>query len=272
MNYCFLNGEILPLSVARISPMDIGFLRGYAIFEVMRISNGKIFNFNGHMDRMFASAEKMKLKIPHTREEIKEIVESLIEKNKEGSYVRVVLTGGEVVKGMSYNPEKPTFLVTVEVLGKMSDDYYKNGVKLSTVEHERPLFSVKTTNYAVAVREIPEAQKQGSIDILYTSKGKVLEGSTSSFFVVKKGVVVTPKEGVLPGTTRKLVLEIAKENFETEEREILIDELKEVDEAFITAVNKKILPVTKIDNLTIGDGKVGKVTSSLINTFKERED
>ncbi len=271
MKYCFLNGNTIPLSKARISPADIGLLRGYAIFEVIRFSEGRIFNFGSHMNRMFRSAEKMRIKIPYTREEIKEIIGKLIEKNEGGSYVRIVLTGGEAIEGMSYDPEKPTFLIMIENLKEINDSYYKNGAKLLTVEHERPLPDIKTTNYTTALGEIPKAKKEGAIDILYTSKGKVLESSTSNFFIVKKGTVITPKEGILPGTTRKIILEIAKEGFSVEEREVYASEIKDADEAFITAVNKKILPITKVDDVVIGGGKVGETTLLLTNLFREKE-
>ena len=100
----------------------------------------------------------------------------------------------------------------------------------------------------------------------------VLESSTSNFFIVKGGDLITSADGVLMGITRGFVIDIAKDSFGVEERPIKFDELAMTDEAFITATNKEILSVTRIGDLTIGSGSVGAATKELMSLFKERAD
>lgn len=261
----------MPFSEARVSPADIGLLRGYGVFEVLRTYNGKPFLFDDHMNRLRRSAEKMNISVPYSCDEIRETINRLMKKNEVSeAYIRVLITGGETGGGILYDPQIPTFIILTEDPDKIDEKYYKEGAHLVTVEHERVFPDIKTTNYAVAVKNLPLIREKGALDILYTLKGKVMESSTSSFFIVKKGTLVTPKDGVLPGITRKFVLEMAKGVFPVEERDILLPELKEASEAFITATNKEIVPVVKVDDTVIGSGTVGETTTSLMSLFREK--
>ena len=100
----------------------------------------------------------------------------------------------------------------------------------------------------------------------------MLEGATCNVFIIKNDKLITPKENILFGTRRWLVLKVAKNNFKIEERKVKTKELFDADEAFITSCNRDILPVTKIDGKLIGDGKVGKNTQRLIKLYKQYVD
>ncbi len=104
--------------------------------------------------------------------------------------------------------------------------------------------------------------------IFYISDKKVLETSTGNFFIVKNNQLITPKKGVLIGTTRNLIIKLGKKDFTVQERNVSLGEIKMTDEAFITSTTRGIMPVVKIDNQKIGNGKVGDRTKCLMKLFQ----
>jgi branched-chain amino acid aminotransferase len=152
----------------------------------------------------------------------------------------------------------------------LPDKVYKNGVKIITNEYLRTLPTSKTSNYLNAVLLQKYKNKHKALEILYVNNGEVLECSTSNIFIVKNGTILTPKEKVLKGITRKNVIDIANKNKITvKETELKINELKNADEVFITATNKKVVPIVNIDDFKIADGKVGKTTKFLLNEYNK---
>jgi branched-subunit amino acid aminotransferase/4-amino-4-deoxychorismate lyase len=126
---------------------------------------------------------------------------------------------------------------------------------------------IKTTNYIRAVNLQSLMKEQGALEILYTHDDEVLECATSNFFLVKDNVLITPAEGVLEGITRKIVLELAEGDYKIERRKVAKADLGLADEIFITSSFKDIVPIVKIDDFAIGDGKVGPVTRDLMDKF-----
>jgi branched-chain amino acid aminotransferase len=138
-------------------------------------------------------------------------------------------------------------------------------------EFQRSFPDVKTTMYITAVKLQAEKRKRGAVEILYIYKGKILEATTSNFFIFRGNKLITSKNNILIGITRNFVIQLArKAGFTVIERDIRLHELQEAHEAFITATNKEILPITKVDNQKIGSGIVGKHTKQLMNMFQER--
>ena len=267
--YSFFNGKIEPL--LKVSVDDIGFLRGYGVFEVLRTYSLKPFLLERHLNRFESSARFLGLEVIPSRKEILDAIRELILmfSGKEVS-LRIILTGGRTPDSLSFNPASPTFLIIAEDFVGPDDDLYEKGVHLFPVEHQRIFPEVKTLNYIFPIKTKMDLEGMGFFDLLYTSNEMVLESSTSNFFIVKRGNLITSSDGILMGITRGFVIDIAKDSFGIEERPIKFDELTEADEAFITATNKEILPVTKIGDLTIGSGLVGAVTKELMSLFKER--
>jgi branched-chain amino acid aminotransferase len=117
---------------------------------------------------------------------------------------------------------------------------------------------------------LENARKQNAIESIYVDRnGNLLEGTTTNFYAFIDDKLVTPAAGMLPGITRKVILELAETEFEVEMRDIKKDEIRLMDEAFLSASNKEIVPVTEIDCITIGDGKPGKQTLKLRKLFDE---
>mgnify|MGYP001558690341 FL=1 len=268
-SFCYFNGKIVPASEALIHPDDLGILRGYGVFDVMKTVNGKIFLFDDHFKRLNDSAGYLGVKLPMKKTEIKETIKKLIVKNKiSQASIRIVLTGGRSADIMHFHSGTPTFYILVSEFKSLADDLLKNGIKLATVNHSRDAAEIKTTNYVEAVRAINERQKKENFfEILYVSGGKVLEAATSNFFAFVGGKLIAPKDNILKGITRNLVIKLAKKEFKVEERELKTDELSLTTEAFITATNKDIVPVVQIDDKKIGSGKPGKNTKRLMQIF-----
>ncbi|KKT21176.1 MAG: D-alanine aminotransferase [Parcubacteria group bacterium GW2011_GWB1_43_8] len=270
-NYCCFNGKIVPANSALICLDDLGILRGYGVFDVMKTVNGKIFLFDEHFKRLSDSADYLGARLPAGKKEIEEAIKKLISKNKiKQASIRIVLTGGRSADAMHFDSKTPTFYILVSEFRPLKEELFKNGVKLATVNRGRDMAEIKTTNYITAVKNINERQKKENFfEIIYVSNGLVLEASTSNFFAFIGGKLVTPKDNILKGITRNLIIKLAKKEFEVEERELKMDELNLVAEAFIAATNKDIVPVVQIDNLKMGDGKPGKNTQKFMQIFEE---
>lgn len=270
-DFCYLNGKILSFGKAGINLDDLGILRGYGAFEALKTVNNKIFLFDEHFDRLKKASEYLGIRLPATKTEIKEIVSELIKKNKiKNAAVRIVLTGGRSADTMHFNSGSPTFYILVSELSPIKSEFYEKGVNLITLEYFRQMPELKTTSYLRAIKEINKKQKKEKFfEILYTDKGNILECATSNFFIFQGDKLITTKEGVLCGTMRNLVISLAKRKFAVQERAIKIKDLDSATESFITATNKNILPVVKIDSKIIGNRKVGKNTKILLKILKE---
>lgn len=275
MNYCFLNGQILPLSEAKVSINDIGLLRGYGIYDGLAVFGGKPFRFADHFKRFLDGAHALNLNIPITEEKAEKVIIEIAEKSglsspRSRANVRMILTGGDTIGGIEYDFDKPTFYIIIEKFEPLPKELYEKGAKLITYRYKRELPEHKTINYITAVNLQNYKKDQGAVEILYTYDGEVLECSTSNIFLIKDNKLITPLDGVLEGITKKVVLEIAKqEGIEIEERMVYEEELAKADEVFITSSFKDIVPIVKIDDFAVGGGNVGEMTKKLMLKFEQ---
>lgn len=270
MKYAYFKGKITELGNVKIQPYDLGFLRAYGVFDVMTTQNGKPFLPAEHWQRLQNSARALNLKIPVTRKAYAKIVAKLLQLNNfKKSTIRTILTGGPSSNGFAYE-NKESFLVLVEKFKALPKEFFQRGAGVITCEYSRHIPRAKVCNYAEALRQQKRKTKSKAVEIIYTQNGKALEASTSNFFIVKDGKIATTQAGILLGTIRNLVVRLAsKTGYEIQEREISETELYAADEVFLTATNKDILPVVKIDGKKIGHGRVGKVTQEVMRIFAE---
>lgn len=265
--FCFADGQIIPTESAWIHPADIGLIRGYGIFDFFRTVNYKPLFLDHYLDRFTLSAAKTYLPLDYSREDLKKIISELIEKNdlKEGG-LRMLLSGG--VSENHFSPAKGKLFIFAESLMFPTQQKYEEGIKLLALEHVRAIAEIKTTNYALPVWHSMHWQKAGAEDVLYHQDGLVSESSRSNFFIVKNGVIITPDRHILMGITRKQIMEL---DGNVQIRSVSFEETLEADEAFISSTTKMLLPVTKIDDHTIGTGKPGPVTIDMLAKFKKLE-
>lgn len=270
MTYCYVNGKIIPEKDAFLSVRDIGVLRGYAVFDVMRTYGKTPFLLHEHFARLERSAAALGLRVPFSEKKFAHVIRELCEKNGcTNAMIRTVITGGETKDGMHFRRNAQSVFIITAPIHALSKNTYEQGVVLETLEHHRELPHAKTTNYITAITWHNAPRIKPVFDALYVWKGKVLEATTSNFFIVKGDTLITSKRDVLHGITRNTVIALARKTIRVAERDIAVRELKTADEAFLTATNKAIVPVVMIDGKKIGSGKPGKRTKALMSAFAE---
>ncbi|WP_052888674.1 aminotransferase class IV [Thermogemmatispora carboxidivorans] len=264
----YVGGRWVHPHEACIPLTDVAVLRGYSVFESLRTYDRRPFRLEDHLDRLYRSAELIDLAIPYTRAEIQALLEETIRRNPfRHASLRILVTGGVSEDGILPSGE-PLLAVLITPLPERDLQAFKRGLRLITSRLQREAPEAKTTSYIAAVRAFKEAMRRGAADALFVNeRGEVLEGTRSNFFVFQGDTLVTPREGILPGVTRAVVLELARGRFPIEERPLALSELSTVDEAFLTASSKEIMPVVQIDDLVIGSGQPGPRTWELEQRF-----
>lgn len=270
MNYTYyVNGSFVPADEAGVSFHDLGFVRGYGVFDFLRTYGSVPFRLREHMKRLLHSAAAIDLAVPWSLEDLERITLETLAHNPGACDVsiRLVVTGG-YSPGFLMPAGQPSLYVLIAPLTAANPVYFEEGASLITVDYERFLPSVKSLNYITAIVALKQARQAGAIEALYRTRDRLLtECTTSNFFVFKNGRLITSDVGVLAGITRLVTLEIAEDLVEIEYRPIAYDELGTVDEAFITSTTKEIMPIVRIDEITIGNGKVGPQTQKLMAIF-----
>jgi branched-subunit amino acid aminotransferase/4-amino-4-deoxychorismate lyase len=266
---CYFDGAFLPLSEIALSPYDLGFLRGYAVFDVMPMENGKPFLWDRHFDRLCRSATPLGLSVPVSKESYRGILDELVARNPgERLSFRTVLSGGPSSDSFMPQSGQETFLVLAEPVHTYPEEMFVKGVKAITLEYERPLPQVKLANHAIAISDLPRRREAGAFEAIYVSGGEISEASQSNVFIVKDGKLSTTWENVLHGITQGLVLELAEAaGIAAEKRSVTLAELLAADEVFMTGSSKRIVPVVRIDETAIGGGAPGPVTRQLMEAF-----
>lgn len=270
-NYCYFNGDILSEEEIRFQINDLGILRGYSVFDLLRTYNFTPFRLDDYLIRFENSVKSFDMHLPIDKELIKEKIEELLfwraDKSKDIA-IRLLMTGGYSENGFKA-PESPNFLIRIEDLHPSPAKFYEEGVKIITHEYQRELPEIKTTNYSRALVINKAMLVQKAVDALYHVDGNISECTRNNFFIFKGSTLVTPKNNILRGITRKTVLELAKSKFEVEERDIYLEELKEATEAFKTGSNTSIMPIVQIDELKINKKIVGPNTQALMQMLHD---
>ncbi len=270
MDTYYIDGTFVDDENALISAKDIIVLRGYGVFDFLITYNKRPFFIEDHVARLENSAKEIGLTLQHSNEEICNIVVQTIEKNPHHneSNVRIVYTGGVSPDGLT--PQgNGILMVMVTPKFELPQWWYAKGAKIITVDIERFIPTSKSTNYLSAVFAQQKAHKTGAVEAIYRDReNRLLEGTTTNLFCFKGNKLITPPDNILPGITRKVVMDLTKDHFELELSHINADELKEMDEVFITASNKEIVPVIQVDDLGIGNGKPGNKTCRVMEFFK----
>jgi len=266
--YAYFNGEIILEDNVIISYRDLGFQRGYGIMDAMKTIKGKPFLLKEHFERLKNGAEAMNLNVDLDLRKFSGIVSNLLVKNKfnKDVAIKTVITGGESSNGLKIDGS-PTVLITLNSLVTVSPlaELYEKGAKVMTMEFQRSMPKIKTTNYIFALQQQQAREEAKAIEIVYHHKGFVLEGATSNIFIVKDNKIITPSEDILMGTTRNFVIEILKkENIIVNIRKIKLEEILNADEIFITGTFKNVLPIVQVDDIIIGDGHVGAITKNIM--------
>ena len=269
--FAFINGEFLEEKNACLHVSDLSIQRGYGVFDYCRTINQLPVYLDDHIERFFHSAEIMHLQIPVSRKELTSYIHQLIQKNSISvSGIRMLLTGGYSHDG--YELLQPNLILMQHPLVLRSTDGFEKGIKVITHEYVREFPAAKTINYSMGIWLQQKIKDNHAVDVLYHQHGEVSEFPRSNFFIVTKDdVIVTPSKNILRGITRNKILGLASKEFAVEERVITFNDIRVAKEAFMTSTTKRVLPIVQIDNINVGNGGPGIISSVLDKQLQKEE-
>jgi branched-chain amino acid aminotransferase len=268
----FLNNSFVEDEQALLHVSDLSMQRAYAIFDFFRTVHAKPLFVDEHLQRFYQSVQAMHLQVPHSSSELKQIIHELIEQSQlKEAGIRLMLTGG--YSADSYHISTPNLLITCNPVKTSDEVLFQKGITAITYEHQRELPHIKSINYLMAVWLHPLLKEKGVDDVLYSNNGIVTEFPRANVFIVtKENKLITPAQNILHGITRKFVLQQATTFMQTEERNISVDEIYNATEVFLTSTTRRVIPVLKIDDVVIGNGKPGPVAQQLWQRFMQMEE
>jgi branched-chain amino acid aminotransferase len=273
--FVFLNGRIVDASRATVSVYDRGLLYGDGLFETMRAYKGTAFAIEDHFHRMRTSADILGLPIPNL--DWQAIITELLEKNeltRHDAWVRLTITRGPAQpRVLPPDLAKPTTILMVRPLDPEIAEFQKRGVKIALLPFSRHGFipEHKSLNYLPAVVGKVLASYHGAYEGIFVRNDHILtEGTTTSVFIARDGALWTsPEGGILPGVTRRLIIELAQRHgLRVVEHEISTTDLRLADEAFLTSSMIEIIPVIAVDEAPVGSGKPGPATVKLQKLYR----
>ncbi|WP_036252284.1 D-amino acid aminotransferase [Methylobacter sp. BBA5.1] len=267
----YLNGQYLPLNEAKISVMDRGFLFGDGIYEVIPAYRGKLFRFQEHMERLENSLNNIRLVNPYSREQWLEILTALLSSSRD-QYIYLQVTRGVAPKRDHAFPEKTEPTVFAMCSNIVPFEGRDSGVKAMSLDDSRwELCHVKATTLLANILLRQQAVEQGCAEAVLVKEGYVTEGAASNIFAVIDGVLITPPKSseILPGITRDVILEIAKENHTPYSEEVIsLEALKTASEIWLTSSTREIIPVVEFDDQKVSGGKPGPVWQNMNRLFQ----
>jgi branched-chain amino acid aminotransferase len=272
----YLNGSLMPLSQARLSPLDYGMLYGYGLFETMRSYSGYIFRLGKHIERLRRSAKFLGIELSSIPDLEKALYGTLQANNLSDARIRLTISGGEgnTIPDLVL-AQRPTVFITARSYTPYSDKVYRQGFKAIVSRIQRntrsPVSAMKSLSYLDSLLARREAKLSGADEaILLNEQGFLAEGSISNVFLFSGDTLSTPGEdsGILPGVTREVVLELASSlGVKTAVKRIALKELDHADEAFLTNSIVEIMPLTQISRQAVGSGSPGKITHQLMEAY-----
>lgn len=267
----FFNTAFYEENELSLKVTDLSIQRGFAVFDFFRTMDSIPLFLSDYLERFYNSISLMQLEPPCSEKELTNIIRELISKNNiPESGIKLLLTGGYSADG--YSPAKPNLVITQQPVTLTTPEKFAEGIRIITWDYQRELPEVKSINYLMGVWLQRKVKEKQAADVLYHKNGIITEFPRSNVFVVTADqAVITPAENILPGITRKKVLELAGRQFRAEARAVHLDELKNAAEVFTTSTTKRILPITRVDDQLIGNGKPGPVTTSLNQAFLQLE-
>jgi branched-subunit amino acid aminotransferase/4-amino-4-deoxychorismate lyase len=275
---CYLNGRFLEIDRATVPALDRGYLFGEALFETWKTYCGRPFALPEHLARMARSAKL--LGIPFDpREDWHGRTLTLARRNgmlECGGAVRLTVSAGPGrVSLIPHTTGKPTRFMLFRPLEPGLEEARRDGVGVHLMDFgagvNAALRNLKTVNYVPAVMGKVAARKHGCFESLYRlADSTVLEGTTSNYFIVKRGkLYTTPVDvGILPGVTRAMSIGIARKLLPVVEKRLSERDLLAADEAFITSSSIEVVPVVRVDKRKIARGEPGEVTRELQRRYR----
>jgi len=270
----YLNGVFAEEGEAKVSVFDRGFLFGDGIYEVSAVLDGRLVDNDLHLARLERSLKEIGIPLPVSLSGIRKAQEELIRRNAllEG-VVYMQVTRGEAERDFIYADDmKPNFVMLTQAKNLANSPSVLNGVRVGVATDTRwARRDIKTVMLLAQVLAKKQAKAKGYHEVWLVEDGFITEGGSSTAFIITKDNVLVTRPNspaILPGCTRRAVLQIAKEqNLIIDERLFTVDEAKGAKEAFLTSASSFVTPIIGIEDHTIGDGKPGTVTRRLQEVY-----
>ena len=269
----YLNGEFLDPERARISPMDRGFLFADGVYEVIPAFNGVLFRLDAHLQRLERSLAEVSIANPHDRAGWRRLCEEMVAANGGGNLsVYLQITRGVADKRDHAFPDPPVaptvFLTSAPIPVPAADSLHQTrGAAAITLADTRwARCDIKSISLLPNILLRQQAVASGAVEAVLLREGLVTEGAASNVFTVHNGEVSTPPHSarILGGITRDLVVELCREHgIPVAEREIPEARLHDADEIWVSSSTKDVVPITRLNDRPVGDGRPGATWKTL---------
>lgn len=284
-HFIWIDGNYIPKADAKIAALSQTMQYGFGVYEGIRsyqtAQSPAIFRLNDHTDRLFQSADLLKITIPYSKKIINQTLCDIIQQNKlENAYLRPMIFMGDEFLGL--HTQKSSVHVMIAAIAwnnfYLSREQIKKGISLKTSSYTRlplknNLHKAKANGlYLISILANNEAQEANCQEALMLDPhGFVAEGSGANIFLVKNNQLFTPHcDFALDGITRKTIMEIAQQNnISVTEKNITLDELYQADEVFFTGTAAEVLAVTQIDGRIIAKGEMGPITEKFQKNYND---
>ncbi len=271
----YLNGEFVPIENAKISPLDRGFIFGDGVYEVIPYYAGRGLRALEHLKRLQRSLDELQIDNPYPIAQWESLIATLVERNGGGNVgVYIQVTRG--VAKRDFPPPKgltQTVFMMANPLATPKAEIYENGISGVSLDDNRWLrCNIKATALLGAVMLKHESNQAGADEAVLFRDGYLTESSASNIAAVKKGVILCPPMDnlILPGITYELMIELArKNNMPLEIRRVHRREVIKADELWIMSSTKEVVPIVRLDDKPIADGKPGPLFKKMRQLFDE---
>ncbi len=270
MSIVYVNGEFVEEENAKISVFDRGFLFADGVYEAISVLHGTLIDAEPHYQRLDRSLRELEMAWPLDKGALHNMIIELIERNQfDEGLVYFQVTRGAAKRQFHYPlPPSPSSLVAFIMPLKLVDrpEEYEGVKVVSTEEMRWKRRDIKSIGLLAQCMGKQVAAKQGCYEALMIEDGYITEGTSSSAYIIKNGTLITRplSQKVLPGVTRRAILELAKQqDISIEERLFTLEEAYDADEACLSAASNFVMPIVEIDGIKIGSGKPGPIVKRL---------
>lgn len=276
----WLDGAVVDAESARVPVFDRGFLYGDSVYEVLRTFGLRPHAFDEHLDRLEGSARRIGMRIPDRALITRAVDEAVRATGEPEAYLRIIVTrgAGPINLDPASVDEEPRLVVLALPLKLPDAALYRDGASATVVGARRNAPDsvdpqVKSGNYLNSVLALAEARQRGAYEALMCDGvGRIAEGASSNLFVAAGGRIVTPplSVGLLEGITRRHVIRLARAaGIPVDEGGLWPTDLQRADEAFITSSVRGVMPIVRIDDRPVGDGRPGPITRRVMAAYEE---
>jgi len=271
----YLNGELTPLSEAKIPVLDRGFIFGDGVYEVIPIYDRKMFRAKQHMARLFRSLDAIRIPNPHTEEEWMALIGKVANAHPASTQlVYMQVTRGVAKRAHAFPADAtPTVFIMTNPYSPPDTATVENGVSCVTMDDLRWMrCDIKSISLLGNVLAAQYAAEHDAIEAIQFREGFLTEGASSNVWVVSKGTVYGPPKDtrILEGIRYGLLEELcAACNIPFAAKPISRDEVFSADEVLITSAGREVLAVTSIDGKPVGGGRPGPVFRRLYAAYQD---